>query len=653
MYSYRTAMLIAALLLMSLSPSARADSGADAGTNDDLEQTVVTATRTAQPLAKTGSSVAVISGADLTTRQLLVVSDALAQTVGVTVTRSGGPGQDTSLFVRGAAPGETLVLVDGIRINDPSTTDGQAVLGDLLVNNIQRIEVLRGPQSTLYGSDAIGGVVNIITQRGGTQPFTGQLEAQGGSFGTQRFNGAANGTDGALEYGTAVNYYDTHGISAAAASGIDTDPDSDRNLGATANLRLHASDQISIDLRGFYTQSRADIPGYPPPTYALQASPEFLRANLLAGYAAVTGSWLDGRITQRLAWVSSGSDRRYYGVYDPISYAYSPAQNSYARGDANRWEYQGLFEVSSSNEFTYGAESRLDTLTTDTLPDPTATPTTGRDRLSDYYGQWQSTVLQQLTLTAGVRHDDDQQFGGHSSLKLAGAWQLADGATVLRANYGDGFKAPTLYQQFSAYSNPLAALQPQTAVGWEAGIDHTLLDHRLRASLTYFSRNEDHEIDFDDCSGSGDAGCARRPYGYYFNVGRSRAHGMEAELMARPVQSVSTWLNYTNMRATDELTGLALARRPHIAANTGIAWAAHTGASLGASYSFVGARFDDAANTVPLAAAQTVSVFGTYPLSASVQVLARVENLFDNQSEPAAGYRALGRAVYAGLRATL
>src|SRR5215472_9869528 len=195
------------------SPPSYADASTDssstaaASTAADLQQIVISATRTPEPLDQTGTSMSVISGAELATQQVLVVSDALELLPGVSVTRTGGPGQDTSLYIRAADPGQSLVLIDGIRINDPSTPDGEPVLGDVFVNNVDRIEVLRGPQSTLYGSDAIGGVINLITPVGGTQPLQSQLSAEGGTFDTYRVNGSARGTDGLVSYGLGVNYY--------------------------------------------------------------------------------------------------------------------------------------------------------------------------------------------------------------------------------------------------------------------------------------------------------------------------------------------------------------------------------------------------------------------------------------------------------------
>jgi vitamin B12 transporter len=633
----------------------RADSPPDPGNlnGDALNPVVVTATRTPQPLDKTGSSLSVISGADIDTQQQQFVTDALAQVPGLNVSRSGGPGQTTSLYIRGAEAGESLVLVDGIRISDPSAPDGAAVLGDLLVNNISRIEVLRGPQSTLYGSDAIGGVVNVLTQRGGTQPFQGTLEGEGGTYGSYRLNGAAHGTVGALDYGGAVNYYDTRGISAACACDGNTEPDGYRNFGATANLRFHASDTLSIDLRGFYTKSHTDIDGFPPPNFTFMDDPEFGRNQLLAGYAAVTDSLLDGRVTQRLALVGSDSDRRYYGVFgDAPPFAFSPARNFFAQGGATRAEYQGVIEADANNEVTYGAETQLSTIQTASIFDLSPTPTTGRDRLTGYYGQWQSTIARQLTLTGGLRYDDDREFGGHTSYKLAAAWRLGDN-TLLRANYGNGYKAPTLYQQFSAFSNPFGPLQPEKADGWEVGFDQDLLDKRVRASVTYFNRNEHDLIDFDDCFPNFDAGCATRPQGYYFNIDHVHVHGVETGLVAHPASSWSAWLNYTNLRALDELTDLNLARRPHITANAGLTWSSPSGSSLGASYGYTGARFDDAGNFTPLAAAEDVSLYATYALSREVQLLARLDNLFKNRSEPVAGYGYMGEAIYAGVRLSL
>lgn len=186
-----------------------------AASADEVETVVITATRTEQPAEKTGASLSLITAEDLKTQQTVVLSDILKEVPSLIINRTGGVGQVTTVSIRGAEQGQTVTLIDGIRINDPSDGSEGAIYGDVLANNISRVEILRGPQSTLYGSDAIGGVVNIISKRGGGAPFALDASAEGGSFGTFHANVAANGTTDAVEYGAALNYYTTTGVSAA------------------------------------------------------------------------------------------------------------------------------------------------------------------------------------------------------------------------------------------------------------------------------------------------------------------------------------------------------------------------------------------------------------------------------------------------------
>jgi vitamin B12 transporter len=612
-----------------------------ADTSYDPETVVVTATRTPQPIDVTGESVWVITGDDLQTQQIDVVTDALAETPGLVVNRNGGIGQTTSVSIRGAETGQTLVLIDGVRINDPSSVDDQAVLGDVLINNTDRIEVLRGPQSTLYGSDAIGGVVDILTKRGGAAPLAVNASAEGGSFDTWHLNAAANGTTGGVEYGAAVNTFDTDGISAADARNGNTETDPYRNFGATMNTRVHLSDILSVDMRGYYTDSHVDFDGFPPPNFTFQDDPEFGTASLIAGYAGVNLSLLDGRFQNRVAFIVSESNRKDFGEFDFFTNAFSPTENFFARGDAQRFEYQGTFDVDKANQLVFGAETQRVSISTESLEfDPG--PTHGSKRINGYYAQWQSTLFDQLTLTGGVRLDDDSEFGTHTSVKLAGAWQVPGWDTTLRANYGDGFKAPTLYELFSQYKNPFHALEPETAQGYEIGADHNFLDGRLRASLTWFERHTGNLIEFVDT--------AAPPFGYYENVERSRARGIEAELEARLTDTLSLTVDWTNMSAKNLNTGLDLARRPDNSASGTLTWKPLEKLTLGGSVVFTGARFDDGGNFVQDPANTTVNLFGSYVIYGKTEVYARVENLADQDEEPIAGYGRMGRAVYGGVR---
>jgi vitamin B12 transporter len=634
---HKSLLLSSATLLAIFAPGLAAAAGTP-------ETVVVTATRTPQPLDVTGTSMSVVTAEDIDAQQIDIVSDVLAQTPGLIVVRNGGPGQPTNILMRGAEGGQTLVLVDGVRINDPSATTGYAILGDVLANGIDRIEVLRGPQSTLYGSDAIGGVVNILTKRGG--PFTLHLRAEGGSFGTTRFNLAASGTDGAVEYGAAANYYGTNGVSAADAKNGNREADGYHHLGATGNLRWHVADTASFDARLYYTTARDSFDGYPPPAYAFGDTHEYGKNTLLAAYGGVNISLLDGRFSNRFAALRTGSDRK---SFDPTS---TPAENFVAKGGAARFEYQGVLEADQANEIVFGAETETRTLSTHSIYDPTPLPTKGSDRVNGFYAQWQTRPLEGFTLTGGARHDDDKEFGGHNSVKIAGAWQ-ALAATTIRANYGDGFKAPSLYELFSQYSNPIQALKPETAQGWEAGIDQSL--GTVRVSLTYFERRTKNQIDFFSCFGVTSTACSLRAAqgGYYYNVGRSRATGVEAAISARLSDTLDISANYTNLSDIDLATGLQLARRPHNSADAVVTWRPDSDLTLGIGADYSGKRFDDAYHFTPLSAAMHVKLFASLKLNEHIELFGRVENLFDDRAEPVAGYGAPGRAFYAGLSTSL
>ena len=602
------------------------------------ETVVVSATRTPQPADVTGTSISVIGADAIQTQQIDFATDALAETPGLTQVRNGGAGQNAGILIRGAEAGQTLVLVDGIRINDPSATTGFALLGDVLANGIERVEVLRGPQSTLYGSDAIGGVVNIITARGGAGAV--KAEAEGGSFDTQHLNVAANGTAGTLEYGAAANFYVTNGISAADSRNGNTEPDGYHHFGATANLRWKAADAVSLDGRVYYTRARDSFDGFPPPDYSFADTHQYGDNELLALYGGVNASILDGRFTSRLAIIRSDSHRKTFDVTEDFA----------ADGGATRLEYQGVFELDPANEISFGAETQRTSLSSASIYD--AAPVRGSDRISGVYGQWQSTVLDRLTLTGGVRTDDDRKFGGHASFKLAAAWQAFDG-TTLRANIGNGFKAPSLYELFSPYSNPLEKLKPEAATGWEAGVDQRF--GPVTASLTYFERRTADQIDFFSCWGVASPACDLRQAqgGYYFNVDRSRARGVEAEMSAQLGDTIALGANYTNLTDTDLATGLQLARRPHDSANAVITWRALPELTLGAEATFVGSRFDDAGHFTPLGAAGQVKLFASYDLTGEVTLFGRIENAGNDRTEPVAGYGAPGRAFYAGVRTKL
>jgi vitamin B12 transporter len=615
------------------------------------ETVVVTATKAPEPRELTGTSISVLTGEDLAAQQIVAVSDALAEIPGETIVRNGGIGQPTSILLRGAKAGQTLVLVDGVRINDPTAVDESAILGDVLVNNVDRVEVLRGPQSTLYGSDAIGGVVNILTRRGGENPLSFSGQAEGGTFDTWRLNAAANGNAENVDYGASLNFYHTNGFSAADSRFGNTETDGYTNGGATANVRVRVNDDVSVDLRTYDILARDEFDNNfvflsTPPFFRVADSPAHGDDELFANYAGLNLGLLNGELQNRLAATGLLSKRTTFPTP-------SAPDDFTARGSVERFEYQGIFAPFPDNLVTFGAEYQRSHINTHSIFDLSPLPTIGDDGIAGYYGQWQSTLWHLLTLTGGLRYDRDDQFGGHLSAKLAGALAFNNGDTVVRANYGNGFKAPSLYELYSEYSNPLVALKPEVAQGYEAGVDQFFFSRDLRAAFTLFVRNTQEQIDFFDCFGPTSPACDQRYLvgGYYYNVGRSRARGLEAEISYSLSDTLTGGISYTNLTAINLATGDDLARVPHIATDAHITWAATPRLSLGGSVGYVGRRFDDSANTVALSSNAVVNVYVSYALTDAFQLYGRVENAFDIKYEPVYGYGAAGRAVYAGIRA--
>lgn len=644
----RSILTIATLATLLLGSAALADTP---------ETVVVSATRTEQPLDKTGASLTVFTADDLELQQTVSLSDILRQVPSLMVNRNGGIGQPASVSLRGGEAGQTIVLVDGVRLNDPSTTDNSAAaqLGDLLVNDIERVEVLRGPQSTLYGSDAIGGVIDIITKRGADRPFVLNASLEGGSFGTLHANAAANGTDGIVEYGAGLNYFTTSGISAADSRLGNKEKDGYTNYGATANVRLHVSDTMSVDLHGYFTHGHDGFDdGFGNPPAFLPTDSKANNSNdLKAGYAGFNADFFGGRFHNRLALIATTAERQFFDSAFDTTHLNFQFFSSTAR-----IEYQGIVDIDADDQATFGAETQESTFRATNfgvfaLFSPPLE--SGHDRLTGYYAHLQSTLLEQLTIAAGVRLDDDDQFGTHVSYKANAAWQVPDWDATVRANIGTAFKAPSLFQEFGPNSNPITRLKPETATGWEAGVDKRFLGDMLRTSLTYFDRTTTNQLDFQNCFSASDApGCPFRldVFGYYINLDKTRAKGVEAVMEAKLGDSLTTSLNWTSMSATNELTRKDLARRPHNLASAVITWLPMPGATVGASLTYQGKRFDDAGNFTRLSSNTTVNLFGSYDLTGNWQLFGRIDNVFNDRTEQVTGFGVPGLGAFGGVRAS-
>ena len=638
---------LAAASLLAAAPSYAADVADQRAAAPDVagragatavEDVVVTANRSAQPIERVGASVTVLTQAAIEARQTTAVAELLAQTPSVNYSRNGGPGTATSLRIRGAEGHHTVVLIDGVKLNDPSSTQGGFDFGNLLIGDASRIEVLRGAQSTLWGSQAIGGVVNIVTTEP-TEAFQGSLDAEAGARGTTYFRGGVGGANERLSWRLAASRYSTDGYSAYAAG---TEKDGYDNTGLSGRLNLKITDAVSVDLRSVWSSGRVDLDAWNGD------SRDYGKTQELVAYAGLNFDLLDGRFRNRIGYAHTDTDRRNFNPDNKIQTLTFDAE-----GQNRRWEYQGVFAVTEALNATFGVEHEKSEMKSRSLGDWNPNPAYGRGEaeLNSVYGQVQWTVLDGLTLTGGLRYDDHAQYGDNLLGQVAAAWSLNDGATVLRASWGQGFRAPGLYELYSEYGN--LDLQPEESDSWEIGVEQRLFD-RAVVSATYFQRDSDNEIDYGYClPGDAHPMCGQPYGGYYQNIQKAEAKGVELIGRFDVTERLHLNANYTwtdAKNAVGEHEGKRLRRRPEHMGNLAADYDWAFGLKTGLSVRYVGESFNDLANAVKVDAFTLVDLRASYPIDENLEVYGRIENAFDEEYQTVLGYGTAGRGVFGGVR---
>ena len=642
-------MLPSRLLALSISlvlhPTLQAF-GADA--DSDIQSVVVTANRIEQPLSRVGDSVTVISAKEQRLSQKTSVSDLLAATPGVTVARNGGIGGSTTVFIRGAESHQTVMLIDGVKMNDPSQASGAFNFGDLIATDYAQIEVLRGPQSTLWGSQAIGGVVNIVTPMP-EGPLSGAMSAEGGTHETALVRARAEAGGERFAWRVAGGYLSSDGISAYDRDLGGKESDSYRNVGFNARGIYHITDNASAEVRSTWSDGRSEFDGFPAPRFSFTDTPEYGSTEELVSYAGLNLSALDGRLANRIGFSYTDTDRRNIDPSSPVPVTFD------AYGRTKRWEYQGTLLITDAISTIVGLESERSKLSSvsPTTSDPNPVPLTGDVQLDSAYAQLTVTPIDVLTISAGLRYDDHDTFGDHTTARASAAWSVTP-STIVRTSYGEGFKAPTLYQLYSQYGN--LNLEAEQAEAWDAGIEQRLFGNKVTVGATYFHRDTTDMIDFVSCFDDVvPARCTTQPDGYYDNVQQAEAKGVELSLAAQLTERLAFSANYTNMdsenaaRGSDNF-GRSLQRRPDETANALVSYEWPLGLTTAVAVQHAGRSYDNVTNTAVLDGYTLVDFRASYAVSKSLEVYGRVENAFDENYETIRRYGTLGRTFYGGLR---
>ncbi|CAN5491704.1 TonB-dependent receptor [soil metagenome] len=592
---------------------------------------VATATGVAQRIDEVGQAITILDADTIRRRQDVSVADLLAVTPGVRFSRTGGVGGTTGISLRGAETTQTLVLIDGVKVNDPSSIGDSFDFGNLLVGNIQRIEVLRGSNSVAYGSQAIGGVVNVMTANPGTG-FAANASADYGYSNTLNAKADISGGTGAVSGGAGIAYFDTDGISAVSPAFGGTEKDGYRNVTANAKLKVAFSDAVSLDLRGYYIKADLDFDSF----FGVPAeSPDVSKSLQHIGYAGLNADLFGGLLKNRFAATYSKQDRDYYFVpSNTPDYGYT--------GKDVRFEYQGVLQPVEQAKLIFGYEHEkpdYDFFGFGSTDHQTAT-------IDSVFGLAVVQPFAGLSVTGGLRYDHHNQFGGATTFGANANYSPNGGRTSLRFSYGQGFKAPSLYQLYDAYSGN-AALRPERSQSYDAGIDQSFLNGQAVASVTLFTRDTRDQINYDGSLGL---------FGGYNNIVRTRARGAEFTLALHPVEAFTVTTAYSYVDARDKSPGANfdhhLFRRADNAASVSADYDWSFGLSIGATLSYVGDS-DDLDGTGVVRHLDGYALAGlraSVKIARNLELYGRVDNVFDEQYMTAYGFGTYGRSAYAGVR---
>lgn len=592
-----------------------------------LNTVVVSASRNEMPLERVGSSLTVITEKDIQERGYTNLADLLRTTPGIAVSNSGGAGGNTAIRIRGEEGFRTKILIDGIDVSDPSNTQIQPQVEHISLANIERIEVLRGPQGMMYGADA-GGVINIVTKQA-HEPFSAGGSAEYGRYDTSKVSGYVSGKNDRFDYSLLAAQNSTNGFNSRATDTVLHDADGYDNTTLNGRFGLNLTDKLRAQLtvRDVDADHDYDNCGFPT---THDCEDEFDQAS-----QKMDLSYADDLLSHTLSYSTTDIERKF--ITDGV-----PQGNNY-EGKREQVQYMGTWLAGEGNTLLYGIDQ-----TEDRVDDDGAGGESERDQ-TGLYTEWQGTAVENFFYTVGVRNDDNDDFGNHTTYRTTAAWVTPLGADTLKykASYGTGLRAPSLYE--IAYNQgpwayppaSLVTLDEETSEGFDIGMEWHGASGAT-AEAVYFNQDTDDAIYFDLSGYSG----------YLQESGTTNSQGVELSADVPVTELLSLVGNYT-YNDTETSTGDQRIRRPRHYGSVGTRFSLDK-FSLLANMRFANDAEDEifGLGRVKLDDYQVFDLSANYALSETLEVFARGENIFDNDYEEVSGYNTAGPAFYAGIRAS-
>ena len=639
------------LLLVATNAAAElvAITSANDSADGQLETIVVTAHRTPLSASRVGSSVSVIDRTLINQRQNVFATDLLRDLPSVAVSRAGGFGAQTQVRIRGAEANHVMVMIDGVEANDPAGPD-EFDFATLTAFDIESIELVRGPQSALWGSDATAGVINITTRRG-SQPLGAGLFLEGGSFGTLHGGGRLSTASERGGIDLSVSHLNTRGTKTAANG---SENDGVENTTLTLRGRWQAMETADLSAFARYSDATVEFDDFDfatglPADADRESDDELL---LLGASARVT--LFDERWSQslRLTLLDSSHQR----ASDGLDAGFTGAEK---RGIY----YQSTWQITpEKHQLVVAIDHEQEKFKQRGEPSAFGDPNQNQKMHSTgYVAEYLGQPLANLTVSASARHDDNSDFDGVTTYRVTSSYLLEATGTRLRASYGTGQKSPTFVERFGNFADQFVGnpqLNPEKSKGFEVGLEQRLLGGRLLAEAAYFNETLEDEIN-----------------GFVFDLatfsltaqnmdGRSKRKGVELQIAAALSENFQARASYTYTDSTQpnaQGQPTREVRRPTHMAAINLNYAllnARANVNLNASYT--GSQTDEIfpppffePTRVPLGDYTLVDLAASYALTEKATLYARVENLMNESYSDIFGFAAPGRGAYAGIKLQL
>jgi len=597
--------------------------GAASMPDREMPEMVVTATGDESDISTLAHSISVISSADIEKHGWVTLPQALRHVPGLHVVQSGAPGSIVSVFIRGTRSQHVLVMVDGVRINDPSRATRSADIAGIDLSGVERIEVVRGPQSGLYGSDAFSGVINIITQDG-KQPSS--LSAEFGSYETYRVSGTLNTKTGIVDFASSASYIDSEGFSSASDKYEgNREKDGFSTLNLSAGVGVQATESLSADISARYvdTENEYDLGGGPnADTDQNVAKSERISVRGGLRYAEPDSIW-----TSKLTAGYSIFDREFDSAWGIDTFD----------GDNLETEWRNDFVIGESHVLSAGIVYSGESAEGSGFGKESA------DTTSAYLQD--EVVCGDLNAVASVRYDSHDKFGDEVTYRVAPSYMVYSGSR-LKGSVGTAFKAPSLYQLYAPagmwgpVGNP--DLDAEEMFAWDIGLEQVIVAGLLYADIVWFQNEIDNMIEFANG---------------YENVAEAETKGVEVGLSLTPAESVMVSATYTYTDAKDKATDKQLVRIPENRVTLDVDYAVTKRLDLNAALLYVDSRNDrfyDSAMFMSVDVSMdsyfTVDLAANFALTDTVSLFGRIENVTDEEYEEIYGYGTPGRSAYGGAK---